>query len=66
MIENKKGRKYDREKWGWKDESELEKHTLHPYYDNDRKNLTEKYSIMAITVSIISMVFLVTLLILIK
>jgi hypothetical protein len=23
MVENKKGRKYDRKKWGWKDESEI-------------------------------------------
>ena len=63
MMEDKKGRKYDRERWGWKDESELEKHSFHPYYDSDRKLKTEEFSIKVILGCIILMVFLVTLLI---
>ena len=48
---NKKGRKYDREKWGWKSEDEVDEHChysglpspaayedKHPYYDSDKKN----------------------------
>ena len=65
-MEDKKGRKYDRAKWGWKDESELEIQSYHPHYDSDRKKLTEKYSIIAIVSSVISMIILSTILILLK
>jgi hypothetical protein len=66
MMEDKKGRKYDRAKWGWKDESELEIQSYHPYYDSDRKKLTEKYSMIAIVSSVISMIILTTIFILLK
>tara|TARA_R110000796_G_scaffold232333_1_gene350532 strand:+ start:771 stop:971 length:201 start_codon:yes stop_codon:yes gene_type:complete len=66
MMEDKKGRKYDREKWGWKDESELAKHSFKPHYDNDRRNLTEKYSIVAIVVSIIFILLSATMIVIQK
>ena len=53
MIESQKGRKYDRERWGWKDESEIQKYSFQPHNDNDRRNLTEKYALAAIVISII-------------
>ena len=59
----KRGRKYDRAKWGWKDESQLQKYSPHPYYDSDRKQKTEEFSIKVILGCIILMVFLATLLI---
>ncbi len=55
---NKKGRKYDREKWGWKDESELENHEFHPYYTNNRKLKTEKFATQAIGVCLVVMLTL--------
>jgi hypothetical protein len=35
----------------------------HPYYDSDRKQKTEEFSIKAILICVVAMVFLVTLLI---
>jgi len=58
---NKKGRKYDREKWGWKDESELENHQLHPYYTNDRKLKTEKFATQMIGICAVVMLTLLVL-----
>jgi hypothetical protein len=37
-MTNKKGRKYDRKRWGWKDENDIK----HPYYDSDRKRINEE------------------------
>jgi len=61
MIENKKGRKYDREKWGWKDESELKNHNLHSYYESDRKLKTEKFATQAIGICAVVMLTLLIL-----
>ena len=58
---NKKGRKYDREKWGWKDESELHNHQLHPYYTNDRKLKTEKFATQMIGICAVVMLTLLIL-----
>ena len=58
---NKKGRKYDREKWGWKDESELSDHQLHPYYTNDRKLKTEKFATQMIGICAVVMLTLLVL-----
>ncbi len=55
---SKKGRKYDREKWGWKDESELENHELHHYYTNDRKVKTEEFVTQAIGICLVVMLTL--------
>ena len=80
MIEEKKGRKYDRAKWGWKDESEIIDHNCHysglpspssyedkhHYYDSDHKQKTEEFSLKAILMCVIAMVFIVTLLIFLK
>tara|TARA_R110000751_G_scaffold43038_2_gene99547 strand:+ start:1234 stop:1428 length:195 start_codon:yes stop_codon:yes gene_type:complete len=37
-MENKTGRKYDRKRWGWKNENDIK----HPYYDSDKKLKTEE------------------------
>ena len=63
---NKKGRKYDREKWGWKDESELHNHQLHPYYTNDHKLKTEKFSLQAISFCIVAMIALTLLIFILR
>ena len=70
---NKKGRKYDREKWGWKSKDEINEHchysglpsplaytneVKHPYYDSDKKKKTEKFSLQAIGICIIVMLTL--------
>jgi hypothetical protein len=76
MIEkmNKKGRKYDREKWGWKSEDEVNKHChysglpspssyddSHSYYESDRKLKTEKFATQTIGVCIVVMLILIVL-----
>ena len=58
---NKKGRKYDRERWGWKDESELHNHLFHPYYTNDRKLKTEKFATQMIGICAVVMLTLLML-----
>tara|TARA_B110000285_G_C14909600_1_gene507257 strand:+ start:558 stop:797 length:240 start_codon:yes stop_codon:yes gene_type:complete len=77
MSKEKVGRKYDREKWGWKDESEIIDHNCHysglpspssyedkhHYYNNDRKLKTEKFSLQAIGVCIVAIVTLTVLII---
>ena len=77
MSKEKVGRKYDREKWGWKDESEIIDHNCHysglpspssygdkhHYYNNDRKLKTEKFSLQAIGVCIVAIVTLTVLMI---
>jgi|TARA_B110000459_G_C16472603_1_gene430480 hypothetical protein len=50
-MENKKGRKYDREKWGWKDKSDIVDHNCHysglpspsAYEDQDNQYLKNHY-----------------------
>lgn len=61
MIENKKGRKYDREKWGWKNESELKNHQLNSYYESDRKLKTENFATQIIGICIVVMLTLIAL-----
>tara|TARA_R110000796_G_scaffold93464_1_gene198017 strand:+ start:312 stop:551 length:240 start_codon:yes stop_codon:yes gene_type:complete len=77
MSKEKVGRKYDRAKWGWKDESEIIDHNCHysglpspssyedkhHYYNNDRKLKTEKFSLQAIGVCIVAIVTLTVLII---
>ncbi len=46
------GRRYNREKWGWKDESQIK----HPYYDSDRKRRTEEFSLKAIGICFVAFV----------
>ena len=69
------GRKYNREKWGWKDESEIIKRgehchysglpsptsyeNKHPYYDSDRKKRTNEFAIKAICLSFVSLVVVI-------
>ncbi len=64
---NKKGRKYNREKWGWKDEEHCHYSGLpspssykekHPYYESDRKIKSERFSLNAIAVCAIGVVIL--------
>tara|TARA_B100000497_G_scaffold101448_1_gene115378 strand:+ start:219 stop:449 length:231 start_codon:yes stop_codon:yes gene_type:complete len=68
---NKKGRKYDREKWGWKSEDDINEHChysglpspaayedKHPYYDSNKKKKTEKFSLQAIGICVIVMLTL--------
>ncbi len=74
---NKKGRKYDREKWGWKDENEIVDENKHchysglpspssyddsdSYYESDRKLKTEKFATQTIGVCIVVMLTLIVL-----
>ena len=46
------GRRYNREKWGWKDESQIK----HPYYDSDRKKRSEEFALKASAFCIIGMI----------
>ena len=68
---NKKGRKYDRNKWGWGSESKIPKdlkeynHSYedkHPYYDSDRKQKAEEFSMNVIfgcMVGIMVLIFII-------
>jgi len=72
---SKKGRKYDREKWGWKSEDEVNKHChysglpspsaydddSHSYYESDHKLKTEKFVTQTIGVCIVVMLTLIVL-----
>lgn len=69
---NKKGRKYNRKKWGWKDEEHCHYSGLpsplsyteevkHPYYNSDKKKKTEKFSLQAIGICMIVMLTLIIL-----
>lgn len=53
MSKEKIGRKYDREKWGWKNEDDIQINFKHPYYDSDRKQQTESFALKAIFISLI-------------
>ena len=70
---SKKGRKYDREKWGWKSEDEINEHChysdlpsplaytddiKHPYYDSDKKKQGEIYAAKVIFACVIGVVIL--------
>jgi hypothetical protein len=62
MIENKKGRKYDREKWGWKNESELKNfQSIIDDFESDRKLKTEKFATQVIGICIVVMLTLIVL-----
>jgi len=79
-MENKKGRKYDREKWGWKGESEIIDHDCHysglpspsayedkhSYYNSERKLKTEKFSLHALGFCIVAVVVLTALILILK
>jgi len=63
---NKKGRKYDREKWGWNSEipKNLQKYNYsyenkHPYYDSDHKQKTEEFSMNTILWGVVGMIILI-------
>ncbi len=71
---NKKGRKYDREKWGWKSEDDIKEHChysglpspsayedKHSYYESDRKLKTEKFATQVIGICAIVMLTLIVL-----
>ena len=66
---NKKGRKYNREKWGWKDEEHCHYSGLpsplaysdevkHPYYDSDKKKQRDEYSMKAILACVVGGIIL--------
>tara|TARA_R110000823_G_scaffold52302_1_gene129479 strand:- start:235 stop:471 length:237 start_codon:yes stop_codon:yes gene_type:complete len=69
------GRKYDREKWGWKDESELNNKSCHysglpspsayedkhPYYNSKKKILQEEIAMKVIFISFVSLVVVIVL-----
>ena len=68
---NKKGRKYDREKWGWKSEDEVDEHChysglpspaayedKHPYYDSDKKIRNDKFASKVVLVCIVGVIIL--------
>ena len=63
---NKKGRKYDREKWGWNSKipKDLKEYSYsyedkHPYYDSDRKRKTEEFSLNVIFACMVGMIILI-------
>ena len=56
-MTNKKGRKYDRKRWGWKDENDIK----HPYYDSDRKKRTDEFSLRVSAFCIVGMVLILIL-----
>ena len=63
---NKKGRKYDREKWGWNSEipKNLQKYNYsyenkHPYYDSYHKQKTEEFSMNTILWGVVGMIILI-------
>ena len=73
-MENKKGRKYDREKWGWKDENDIVDHNCHysglpspsayedqdnQYYNSKRKLKQEDFASKVILGCIIVAIILV-------
>jgi hypothetical protein len=73
-MENKKGRKYDREKWGWKDKSDIVDHNCHysglpspsayegqdnQYYNSKRKLKQDEFSSKVILGCIIGVIILV-------
>ena len=73
-MENKKGRKYDREKWGWKDENDIVDHNCHysglpspsayedqnnQYYNSKRKLKADEFSSKVILGCIVGVIILV-------
>lgn len=80
MVENKKGRKYNREKWGWKDENDIVDHNCHysglpspsaykdqhDYYNGERKLKAEKFSMQAIGFCIVAIVTLTLLIFILR
>jgi hypothetical protein len=80
-MENKKGRKYDREKWGWKDENDIVDYNCHysglpspsayegqdnQYYNSKRKLKSEKFSLQAIGFCIVAIVTLTLLIFILR
>lgn len=66
---NKRGRKYNRKKWGWKDEEHCHYSGLpsplaysdevkHPYYDSDKKKQRDEYSMKAILACVVGGIIL--------
>lgn len=70
---NKKGRKYDREKWGWKSKDDLSEHchysglpsplaysdeVKHPYYDSNKKKKRDEYAAKATLACIVGGIIL--------
>lgn len=73
-MESKKGRKYDREKWGWKDKSDIVDYNCHypglpspsayegqdnQYYNSKRKLKQDEFSSKVILGCIIGVIILV-------
>ena len=61
-MENKTGRKYDRKRWGWKDDvkkyddelSKYDNYGRHAYYDSDKRRKNEEaFYIFLIVVGVI-------------
>ncbi len=57
-MENKTGRKYDRQRWGWKAEGDLPKH---PYYDSKERIQKRKDSAMIAGWCFVGMVVIIIL-----
>ncbi len=64
-MENKTGRKYDRERWGWrklsegKYDDEMTKLDGHVYYDSEEKLRKNRYASMVAGVAFIGMVVMI-------
>ena len=76
-MENKTGRKYNRQRWGWKNEGELPNNTCnysglpsmeaykeefkHPYYDSDERKRKRRDSVMIAGWSFVGMIVIIIL-----
>jgi hypothetical protein len=64
-MENKTGRKYDRERWGWKKiddgkyDDEVSKLDGHVYYDSKEKLRKNRYSSMVAGAAVVGMVVMI-------
>jgi hypothetical protein len=58
-MENKTGRKYDRKRWGWKEEvkkyddevSRYDNYERHAYYDSDKRRKNEEAFFWFLTIA---------------
>tara|TARA_Y100000389_G_C17422448_1_gene497522 strand:- start:283 stop:510 length:228 start_codon:yes stop_codon:yes gene_type:complete len=64
-MENKTGRKYDRERWGWgkldegKYDNEVSKLDGHSYYDSEEKLKKNRFASMVAGAAIVGMVVMI-------